>query len=264
VTAGARRLALALLIPAISVPVAACGSGPGKPVSAVHSECVRPADRATALSYGAPDGSKIAAVTLGEGETGILFANGANLDICSWLPTARELAGKGYRVLLFDFAYSFSASQEPVGRAADFGVETLAGVKKLYELGARRIVLIGEDTGALAVHVAAALMDEPPAAIVDLGSPLARNGVHVLPYLSRSPAPLLYVASRHTGPEFYGQLPRVGRTILAAATRATEKKLVVADNVDGDPPLSDYFNRGYPWAKPIKRALFAFIDAHAR
>jgi hypothetical protein len=226
----------------------------------VHAECVAKSDHAVTLHYTARDGARLAGVGFGKGRTGILFANGSDLDLCSWMQTARTLAGRGYRVLLFDFAHAFGASQPPNTGSTDYGAEAIASVEILKKLGAKRIVLLGNDSGALALHLAAAAMGSaPPAAIVDMGSPLDFNDLHLIPVLARSTAPILYVASTGTGS--YGQPPSVGRRILQAATGARDKQLVIVRN-PYDPPQSEYFR--FSWGKAAERAIFAFIDRYGR
>jgi pimeloyl-ACP methyl ester carboxylesterase len=252
---------LILLAPAAAAVALAAGAGgalagSSKAATApVHSDCVKKSDRATSLRYESSDGASLGGVSFGEGKVGVVFAHPKNQDLCSWLPLAREVARKGYRVMLFDFAYPFGASRASPSQAVDFGAEILASVEQVKKLGAERVVLLGGDVGGLFVHVAAASMEEPPLAVIDMVGPLAWNGKHVLAYLPKSPAPILYVASKGVG--YFGQPPAVGRRILAAATQAKAKKLVVAENKGSGPSPTDYFR--YPWGKPVKKAILAWI-----
>ena len=71
--------------------------------SAAPASTTRPeACIATNARFRTADGVRLAGAVLGKGVTGIVFAHQVAGDRCQWLPFARELAGKGYRALVFD------------------------------------------------------------------------------------------------------------------------------------------------------------------
>jgi pimeloyl-ACP methyl ester carboxylesterase len=251
-------LAAAVAI-AVAIGVASATAGNAASVAVVHPECVKKADKARSVSYSSSDGARLAGVSFGSGKVGIVFAPGHSLDLCTWMPAAREIARKGYRVLLFDFAGSFGASRPSATKPVDLAAELGASVARLKALGAKQVVLIGNEAGAHASHLAAASMNPAPLAIVDMSSPVVFEGESVLPSLSRSKAPILYVAAKKPG--HFGQSAAVGRRILAAATQAKAKKLVVAANPsDLNPP--EYFR--YAWGKPVKQAVLSWIAKYGK
>src|ERR687898_3069911 len=91
-----RRAALAAVLAAL---VAATASAAGPPPV---DDCVPAKERASAVRFRAPDGTRLVGVLLGRGRTGIALGHESNANLCTWLPFARVLAANGYRVLAFD------------------------------------------------------------------------------------------------------------------------------------------------------------------
>ena len=114
-----------------------CGTGdPGVPVRA--------------LSYDPDPGEGVDGFVLGEGSKGVVFSNQIDTDLCDWLPYARETAGEGRRVLIYDYSYKPDASEEVEAAAEELG-----------SLGVDEAVLVGASKGAIASLAAAPSIREP-------------------------------------------------------------------------------------------------------
>jgi hypothetical protein len=48
-------------------------------------------------------GSRIDAAVLGDGKVGVVFANDSGNSACGWMSFARQLVGRGMRVLAFEY-----------------------------------------------------------------------------------------------------------------------------------------------------------------
>ena len=91
--------------------------------------------------------------------------------LCNWLPFARMLAGKGYRVLAFDSRDAGVSEQAPYPKSIHLERDVLAAERELLRRGARRIVLAGASAGGTAAMTAAAAAGAPLAGVVVLSSP---------------------------------------------------------------------------------------------
>ncbi len=135
-------------------------------------------------------GLTIAAVDIGSGPMGVVLAHQSDASMCQWLPYANQLAGKGYRVLAFDFA-GYGASS-PV-RQKTYLDDIRTAVSYLRERGTPRVVVMGASMGATMSVVAAAAIAPPVDGVIAL-SPV--NAEKAAPLLK---APALYVAGEDDG-----------------------------------------------------------------
>ena len=68
----------------------------------LRETCVTKAERAHVLRFRASDRVRLVGVELGCGPRGVVLAHQGASDLCIWIPYARSLAARGYRVLVFD------------------------------------------------------------------------------------------------------------------------------------------------------------------
>ncbi|WP_028805646.1 alpha/beta hydrolase family protein [Streptomyces sp. 142MFCol3.1] len=104
------------------------------------------------------EGNEVDGYETGTGTTGIVLSHQSNNDVCSWIPSADELAAAGYRVL----AVNSNSSEIP---------EIEAAAARLREDGARKVVLMGASKGGTASLVAASRIRPAVTAVVSLSGP---------------------------------------------------------------------------------------------
>ncbi|HYY81881.1 MAG TPA: hypothetical protein VFD04_22265 [Actinomycetes bacterium] len=124
------------------------------------------------------------AVTLGGGPVGVVLSNQSDQNLCGWLPFARVLAARGFRVLLHDYY-----GPTPAGDAAQ-------GAAKLRSLGARTVLLVGASQGAKASLLAGVQVRPPVAGVVAVSPERYLQGADMVPVAARLRVPVLYLAAR--------------------------------------------------------------------
>jgi pimeloyl-ACP methyl ester carboxylesterase len=120
---------------------------------------------------------------LGTGPVGVVLSNQSDQNLCGWLPFGRTLAGRGFRVLLHDYA------GDPVEAIA-------RGAAKLRSLGARTVFLIGASEGAKASLVAGTTVRPPVAGVVSISPEQYLQGTDMVPVAARLRVPVLYLSAR--------------------------------------------------------------------
>jgi pimeloyl-ACP methyl ester carboxylesterase len=154
-------------------------------------DCVPRKERLAAVRFLAPDGTRLVGVMLGRGRTGIALGHELNTNLCVWLPLARTLAARGYRVLAFDHRGHGESEQFP---RAFFRVDRdfVGAVRALHSRGSTRFVLMGASMGATAAMVAAPRIGSSLRAVVELSGPVAYETIDARPAVSRLAAPVLF------------------------------------------------------------------------
>jgi pimeloyl-ACP methyl ester carboxylesterase len=183
---------------ATAVLLTACSGGPplDRPTTAVSvgADCLGPAERAGTVRFASRSGAELAGVLLGTGRSGVVLAHGQHGDVCEWLPYARELVGRGYRVLLFDFNGSGASGLSPDAPARPhYDLDVTAAIGQLRTAGADRVALVGSETGGLAAVIAAADARPAVAGVVDISSPDDVSGMAGIAAAGRLAVPALFV-----------------------------------------------------------------------
>lgn len=129
---------------------------------------------------------------LGTGGTGIVLANEIQKDACSWQPYAKQLAGRGYRVLAFDFN---SDRRSGYVQGSTDNDDVAAAVGLLRQRGAQKVVLLGASRGGTAVLVAATKIQPPVAGVISLSGPASISGMDASLAVPRLTVPVLYIVS---------------------------------------------------------------------
>jgi pimeloyl-ACP methyl ester carboxylesterase len=238
-----RRRIVGLL--ALGLIACACSArSPGEPPAASATPttqgaldgCV-PAGQATLVDLG---GGHQAAV-LGSGGSGVVLSNQSDQDLCGWLPFGKALAGRGFRVLLYDYG----ATADPAGDVA-------LAATKLRSLGAGTVQLVGASEGAKASLIAATSLQPPPAAVVSLSAERTLRGTDVLPAAAKLRVPALFVTARDDS--LVGQATA---QLYQAAGRSPSRRLeVVAGDAHGTALLT-----GTAGAK-LQGTLVDFLRLH--
>jgi pimeloyl-ACP methyl ester carboxylesterase len=232
---------------AVLVLTAACSTGrPATKAPATTSTvaaldgCVR-ADQARIVTL-QRDGGQVAVV--GRAPVGVVLSNQSDRDLCGWLPFARVLAARGFRVLLYDY-----------GIAGDPRDDVAAAAAELRALGARRVLLLGASKGAKASLLAAARIRPLVAGVVSLSAEYTLGGIDVPAAAAGLRVPVLLVTARR---DPYGST-EAAPDLYHALARAPARQLLV---VDGDAHGEDLLSG--PTAGRVQAAVLAFLQRHAR
>jgi pimeloyl-ACP methyl ester carboxylesterase len=221
--------------------------------AAVHAEdfegCV-PATEGVAISLAASSADKpIKAVVMGRGERGVVFSNTAYDAPCAWLPLARELVAKGYRVALWRYG-----GPAPKQLIADLG----SVVAELRRRGATKVALVGGSRGGCLSMMTAAEVQPPVAGVVMLSCAAVFN--------RRDPTPTAPWAAKLQVPVLHLTGERDGTPTLAEARRefdafaSPDKQLVVVPTGGhGDQLLNDPQDGAV-----VKPQVIAFLDRVTR
>jgi pimeloyl-ACP methyl ester carboxylesterase len=248
------RLAVTL---ASLVLAASAAAGQGAAPPKLSETCLTPAERALAVFFRAPDGTRLAGVLLGHGSRAVLLAHELGADLCSWLPYGRTLVTRGYRVLAIDFRGSGSSGQSPARVAGSFDRDVVAGVKLLKGKGARRVVLAGGSIGGAAVLVAAAAIDPRVDGVVSVSAPAtvpAGLGPNALAAVGKLRVPALFVTGK-----LDPIVPLTDARRLYRAAGSGDKRLVILPGSSHGSALL----LGSDGAR-ARGILDGFIDAHTR
>lgn len=218
---------------ALALPVAA---GPAPPRTL--DGCVRAGPGVRVIQFPAPDRLRMRGAVLGSGPRGVVLANQSRANVCSWLPFARVLAHRGYRVLVFDYVSARHIS----------GLDATYAGRELIRRGARRVVYVGASKGADAALIAAGATRPRAAGAVALSAGALQRDVHGA--VTRLSAVLFVAAAQD---EYSADMSR----LLYARTRTADKRLVVWPNGD--------HGMGLLWGEhgaATKQLIFDFLRAH--
>jgi pimeloyl-ACP methyl ester carboxylesterase len=148
------------------------------------------------IHFKAADGTRLAGIRLGRGQTAVVLAHQSRGDACQWASYARRLAGMGYLVIAFDFR-GYGDSQARGGRAANrLSADVAAAAKAARARGARKVFAVGASMGGTAV-IAAGVHTRPRlAGVISLSGPAAFGGVSAIDVVPRLTVPVLYVVGQ--------------------------------------------------------------------
>jgi dienelactone hydrolase len=143
------------------------------------------------VSFRNSAGASLAGYVLGGGATGIVLAPQRRMDSCSFIEYARVLAGRGYRVLAFDFTGEGGSSAATA--AAALSDDVVAAATYLRSQGVTKVVLLGTSRGGTAVVVAAAAT--PIAGVVSVSGAAVFSGEDARAAAAKVTAPAIYIAA---------------------------------------------------------------------
>lgn len=197
------------------------------------------------------DGSDLYGLILGTGRTGIVISHMRNDNVCQPAPFARELAGAGYRVLLFDFAgYGVSPSSN-VARHK----QVAAAVTALRSDGVANVALIGGSMGATATLAAAPAITPAVRAVVALSPPTVFGDDDALAAVPKLKMPTLYAAGEADG-DYAANVRKFGD--LTPKSTKHSVRVVAGSSVHGlwltDPQQGD---------AALRAEVIAFLKANA-
>src|SRR5262245_22906658 len=197
------RIRVAVVAALVTVALYGCGSTPATTPSTAASPtqvlldpsalCKAKVGNGQPVRFGAD--RYLGGIMLGSGSTGVVLAHRNGSDLCDWLPYGHVLAGKGYRVLAFDFAEFGSSNVRPAsGTIAD---DMTAAAESLRTQGVRSLVLMGASMGGTAAVAVATTLQPPVAGAVTLSAPGGFEGVNA--NTAALTVPALYIAGSGDG-----------------------------------------------------------------
>jgi pimeloyl-ACP methyl ester carboxylesterase len=215
----------------------------------VHESCVRASERTAAISFRSTDGVRLVGILLGRGDVGVVLAHQWGGDLCQWLPFARLLSTKGYRVLAFDFRGYGSSPGEP---NVHLNRDVLGAASELHRRGVRRIFLGGASMGGTAVLDATATLRPRAAAVFSLSAPRdwTEAGVDALAAVKNMAVPSLFATAAS---DRFGINDSPG---LYRASATKQKRLIVVRGSEHGVELLG--------KRRVRAAIFALLAAHSR
>jgi pimeloyl-ACP methyl ester carboxylesterase len=137
----------------------------------LQERCVRKSDHARVVRFRASDRVRLIGVMLGRGPVGIALGHEIRASLCNWMPFARVLARRGYRVLAFDFRNAGSSAVVNNARAGWHDLDFAAAARRLRAAGAERVLFGGASLGGAAALAAASRGQGAPAGVFSLSAP---------------------------------------------------------------------------------------------
>lgn len=197
-------------------------SSPRPPWLMVVEDCLTPAEKKQVVGLRASDGTRLAAVVIGRGSTGVVLVHGSRGDFCEWMWYARQLA-RSHRVAAIDLRGSGSSYPAPrEDDVARYERDVLAAVAELRRRGSSRIFTMGSSLGAGVVLVAAPLQRRGLAGVVSLSAPASTAPQYdTIGAVRRARVPILFLAARQD--RSFGADARM----LYRAARSRHKRLLV-------------------------------------
>jgi pimeloyl-ACP methyl ester carboxylesterase len=217
----------------------------------LRETCLTKAERSRVVRFRASDRVRLLGVELGSGPRGVVLAHQGASNLCIWLPYARSLAARGYRVLVFDhrgFGSSGQASHWRRRSRVDYDV--LGAIRLIRARGAKSVVLAGGSLGGAAVLSAAALATPAVNGVISLASPSVFGPIDVLEAVAAVRVPALFLAA-----QLDGEFPEVAQMLYDRCASVDKQLAITAGAEHGIPLLRD----------PQVRALVDdFIARHAQ
>lgn len=152
------------------------------------------------VTFRAADRTRLVGHTFGRGSTVVVLAHESRSSMCRWVPYAKRLATKGYRVFVFDFRNHGLSQQVGYGRrSARLAGDVVAAARYVRTQRAKKVFLVGASMGGGAVLVGGANIRPPVDGVVSLSGPASFGGVDAAPAVPRLRAPVLYLAAADDG-----------------------------------------------------------------
>jgi predicted esterase len=167
-------------------------------------------------------GNTVDALTYGTGDTGVVFANQVDGDLCQWQWAAQTLAQQGMRTTVFNYSLTEGADED-----------VLAAVTSLRADGAKRIFLIGASKGGTAVLAAGAKASPPVSGVVSLSAPAVFSGIDAAGAMATFHTPVMFFAGENDG-----NFASDARALFQACA-ATDKKLQILPTANHGVALVD-------------------------
>jgi pimeloyl-ACP methyl ester carboxylesterase len=187
------------LILVSSLILTACGAPPPADVPpTISPSAAIPATKEgpRVVAFVSDDGIALSGTLYGSGANAIIFSHMFPTDQTSWTPLAKDLAGRGYLVLTYDFrGYGTSQGTKDVSKIDH---DLRAAVAFIRTQGATRLALVGASMGGMATAKVAAV--EKPDAVIIMSAPQSFMGLAVSDdEVKAITAPKLFIGSEQDG-----------------------------------------------------------------
>jgi pimeloyl-ACP methyl ester carboxylesterase len=179
---------------------------------------------------------------LGTGPVDVVLSNQSDQDPCAWLPFARTLAARGFRVLVYDYGIT----GDPAGDVAE-------ATATLRQLGARTVLLLGASEGAKASLVAAAAIRPPVGGVVSLSAERTLRGQDVRPSAAELRVASLFLAARD---DPYGAADATPQLYQAAAKASSRRLVLLPGDLHGTGLLTG------PNGAKVRSMIIDFLVQH--
>lgn len=185
--------------------------------------CVPKSLRSKATTLTTSDGVHLSALVLGEGPDGVLLDHEQGYNICSFVDIGRELAQRGYHVVIPEYrnhgASEKSADNEHIDRDAR------AGLAELRRVGATRVFLAGASCGGTTAAIAGADTPLRATGLLMMSSPARCGGLDAVAAVRKHKlrVPTMLVVSPG---DMEGAVEKQVREVYAASS-ARNKELVI-------------------------------------
>lgn len=237
------------LLAALALALAACGGGEEAPTAP-------PAGAATVKFPAARASGSAETLTLegavfgpGSSRTAVVLAHAFPENQGSWATFAREVAGRGFTALTFNFrGYGLSQGDRDPSRA-DLDLE--GAVEEAKRRGATAVVVVGASMGGTAAIILASRT--PLAGVVAVSAPQAFRGLDARGAVSRARAPLLLIAAEGDP----NRAAANARALFAAAPQPKRLEVIRGSRAHGTDLLLD--PRA---AERVESLITSFIAEH--
>ena len=225
------------------------------------ADSARPTQSGTPVNFQASDGVRLEGRLFGDGDVAVVLSHMGEPtnNQTEWFPTARWLAGLGYRVLTYN-----TRGICPRGEAgcsagswtlSDNWKDIVGAWRFVRARGAERVVLMGASVGSMGSIVAAPRLPRPPAAIVAIsgveyccGYEIGRREIRAVR------APMLFV-----GAEYDARAATAARRFHTWAAPLKAIRIYGKTGLHG----TDLLVPGERTSPSLRRLIAAFLARHA-
>ncbi|MFE6886729.1 alpha/beta hydrolase [Streptomyces sp. NPDC057694] len=177
--------------------------------------------RSNATTLTTSDGVHLSALVLGEGPDGVLLDHEQGYSICSFVNIGRQLAKRGYHVVIPEYRNHGASQKTAVNEHIDR--DARAGLAELRRVGAKRVFLAGASCGGTTAAVAGVDTPLRVVGLLMMSSPARCLGADGVAAVRKLRVPTFLVVSPG---DMEGAVERQVREVYAASA-ARKKELVI-------------------------------------
>jgi alpha-beta hydrolase superfamily lysophospholipase len=218
----------------------------------LRQRCVTAGERRRIVPFTAADRTRLIGLDLGVGLRAVVLAHqgggGAPGNLCAWMPYARHLVARGYRVFVFDHRGRGSSGVAPkLDNYHRVDIDVVAAVGILRARGVKSVILGGASLGGDAVLAAATRIRPAVQGVMTFGAPTSYVRVDGLAAVRQLDVPLLFVSAADDA-----SFADDARQLYDAA-RSTDKQLAIFPGAEHGAPLLR--------RQEVRAVVDAWIDA---
>lgn len=216
--------------------------------------CLTKRDDARPVAFRTADGVRIVGALLGTGRVGLVAGHEVNGDLCNWVPFARVLAARGFRVLAIDFRTYGNSGHGTSATSGRFDRDYLGGAAYLRSHGVGKVFLAGASMGGTAAIVAAS---ESPAVagVISLSGPASFGRLDAAVAIRTLTRPTFLVAGEYDS----GFVDDARALYAASPARDKHLDVVARSNIHGTELLRGVEQTSFRQATALRGRLIAFL-----